>query len=103
MLNPKKTRVLLYTGYHDHAIFYSVVSPPIGLYRLKNYLERRDMHCDVHDLGLTQGNFGDTLEKISKGYYDVVGVSVDTDKMGKNLQMLLNIRKKIEQSGKKIM
>lgn len=103
MLKPKKTRVLLYTGYHDHAIFYSVVSPPIGLYRLKNYLERRDMHCDVHDLGLTQGNFGDTLEKISKGYYDVVGASVDTDKMGKNFQMLLDIKKKIKQSGKKIM
>ena len=41
------------------------------------------------DLGLTNGDFKGTLEKMSSGYYDVVGVSVDTEKMGKNFSMLL--------------
>ena len=84
LMKNEKLRVILFTGFHDHAIFYSVVSPPIGLYRLKNYLERRGIECDVFDLGLSQGNFRDSLEKISNGYYDVIGVSVDTEKMGKN-------------------
>ena len=98
-----KTKVILFTGFHDTAIFYSVVSPPLGLYRLKNYLERRNMSCDVFDLGLSDGNFKDSLDKIVNGYYDVVGVSVDMEKMGKNFSMLLNIRSKIESSGKKVM
>ena len=99
----KDFKVILYTGFHDTAIFYSVVSPPLGLYRLKNYLIRRDISCDVFDLGLSDGDFKDSLEKISQGYYDVVGVSVDMEKMGKNFSMLLNIRSKIESSGKKVM
>ena len=103
MAKANKTKIILFTGYHDHAIFYSVVSPPIGLYRLKHYVEKRGMECEVYDLGLSQGNFGDKLEKISQGFYDVVGVSVDTDKMGKNFSMLLDMRKRIEQSGKKVM
>ena len=103
MTDKNKIKVILFTGYHDHAIFYSVVSPPIGLYRIKNYLEKRNMECDVFDLGLTNGDFKDSLTKISKGYYDVVGVSVDTEKMGKNLSMLLDIRKRINNSGKKVM
>ena len=103
MTDKNKTKVILFTGYHDHAIFYSVVSPPIGLYRIKNYLERRNMECDVFDLGLTNGDFKDSLTKISKGYYDVIGVSADTEKMGKNLSMLLDIRKRINNSGKKAM
>lgn len=101
MQNNKKPRVLLFTGFHDNAIFYSVVSPPIGLYRLKNYLERREIECEVFDLGLTNGNFKESLTKISNGYYDVVGVSVDTEKMGKNFSMLLDIRKRITESNKK--
>ena len=103
MPKSNKTKIILFTGYHDHAIFYSVVSPPIGLYRLKHYVEKRGMECEVYDLGLSQGNFGDKLDKISQGFYDVVGVSVDTDKMGKNFSMLLDMRKRIEQSGKKVM
>ena len=98
-----KQRVILYTGYHDNAIFYSVVSPPIGLYRLKNYLERRGIECEVLDLGLTEGDFKGTLEKISQGYYDVVGVSVDTEKMGKNFDMLRDMRNRIDSSPKKTM
>ena len=98
-----KLKVILFTGFHDTAIFYSVVSPPLGLYRIKNYLERRNVHCDLFDLGLSEGNFKDSLEKISQGYYDVIGVSVDMEKMGKNFSMLLNLRSKIESSGKKMM
>ena len=101
--NNNKLRVLLYAGFKDNTVFYSAVSPPLGLYRLKNYLERRGMCCDVHDLSLKENNFEDTLEKISKGYYDVIGASVDSEKMGRYFTMLTGIRKRVEKSGKKSM
>ena len=62
----KDFKVILYTGFHDTAIFYSVVSPPLGLYRLKNYLTSRNMSCDVFDLGLSDGDFKDSLDKMIK-------------------------------------
>ena len=99
----KKFKVILYTGFKDNTIFYSVVSPPIGLYRLKHYLERNGMECDVLDLGLTDGDFQGTLEKMSNGEYDCVGVSVDTEKWGKNLEMLQDMRIRLDQSGKNSM
>ena len=103
MNGKKKFKVILYTGFKDNTIFYSVVSPPIGLFRLKHYLEKRGMECDVLDLGLTDGDFKGSLEKISKGEYDCVGVSVDTEKWGKNLEMLQDIRSRITNSGKNSM
>ena len=60
-------KVLLYTGLRDNVIFYNTCSPPLGLYRIKNYLERRDIECDILDLSLSNGDFKDTLEKISQG------------------------------------
>ena len=103
-------KVILYTGFRDNAVFYSNVSPPLGLFRLKNYLERRNIDCDVIDLCLTKLNFHGTecdfkgtLEKISDGYYDVIGVSVDGEKMGRYFSMLLDIRSRVEKSGKKSM
>ena len=101
--NNKKIKVLLYAGFKDNTIFYSAVSPPLGLYRLKHYLEKRDIHCDVHDLSLHENDFGNTKEKISKGYYDVVGVSVDSEKMGRYFTLLKEIRSRAEKIGKKIM
>ena len=92
MINNKKIRVLLYAGFKDNTIFYSAVSPPLGLYRLKHYLEKRDVHCDVHDLSLHENDFKDTKDKISKGYYDVVGISVDSEKMGRYFSLLKEIR-----------
>ena len=103
MNNKKKTRVLLYAGFKDNTIFYSAVSPPLGLWRLKHFLEKRDIHCDLHDLSLHENDFGDTKEKISKGYYDVVGISVDSEKMGKYFSLLKEIRSMGEKIGKKIM
>ena len=93
--------VLLYAGFKDNAVFYSNVSPPLGLYRLKNYLERRNINCDVHDLSLKENNFENTLDKISKGHYDVIGISVDAEKMGRYFTLLLDIRNRIKNSGKK--
>ena len=50
-------KVLLYTGLRDNVIFYNTCSPPLGLYRIKNYLERRDIECDILDLGLSNGDY----------------------------------------------
>ena len=101
--NNKKIRVLLYAGFKDNTIFYSAVSPPLGLYRLRHYLEKRNIHCDVHDLSLHDNDFKDTKEKISNGYYDVVGVSVDSEKMGRYFTLLKDIRERAEKIGKKVM
>ena len=59
-----KMKVILYAGFKDNAVFYSTVSPPLGLFRLKNYLERRGIDCDVLDLSLTDGDFNDLLCQI---------------------------------------
>ena len=103
MTDNNKIKVILYAGFKDNAVFYSTVSPPLGLFRLKNYLERRGMDCDVLDLSLTDGDFKDSLEKISNGYYDVIGASVDSEKIAKYFQMLHDIRSRVEKSGKKSM
>jgi len=80
--------VLLVMGYHDTAKVSTTMAPPLGLYRLKHYLEKRGMSCDVLDLGLeapdlneenigdTYSNFGKYTGLIDQGRYDVVGVSV---------------------------
>ena len=65
-IKAKKIRVLLYAGFKDNTIFYSAVSPPLGLFRLKHFLEKRDIHCDVHDLSLHDNDFKDTMELIKK-------------------------------------
>ena len=101
--NSKKPKVLLYAGFKDNTIFYSAVSPPLGLYRLKHYLEKRDIHCDLHDLSLHENDFKDTKDKISKGYYDIVGISVDSEKMGRYFTLLKEIRTMSEKIGKKVM
>ena len=103
MPNKSKMNVLLYAGFKDNTVFYSAVSPPLGLYRLKNFLEKRGINCDVHDLSLHENNFHDTKEKISKGYYDVIGISVDSEKMGRYFTLLRDIRKRTEAAGKKAM
>jgi len=99
----EKMKVILYAGFKDNAVFYSTVSPPLGLYRLKNYLERRDIDCDILDLSLTDGHFKDSLEKISNGYYDVIGAGVDSEKIVRYFDMLHDIRSRVEKSGKKSM
>ena len=98
-----KMKVILYAGFKDNAVFYSTVSPPLGLFRLKNYLERRGIDCDVLDLSLTDGDFKDSLEKISNGYYDVIGAGVDSEKIVRYFDMLHDIRSRVEKSGKKSM
>ena len=70
---------------------------------LKNYLERRDMDCDILDLSLSNGDFKDSLEKISAGNYDIIGLSVDVDKQSEYFNIFLDIRSRLEKSGKKSM
>ena len=99
----KKLKVLLYAGFKDNTIFYSAVSPPLGLFRLQHFLKKREIDCDLHDLSLHENDFGDTKKKISEGYYDVVGISVDSEKMGRYFSLLKEIRTMSEKIGKKIM
>ena len=102
-IKAKKIRVLLYAGFKDNTIFYSAVSPPLGLFRLKHFLEKRGIHCDVHDLSLHDNDFKDTKEKISEGYYDVIGASVDSEKMGRYFTLMKDVRERCNKIGKKAM
>ena len=103
MTNSNKPRILLYAGFKDKTVFYFSISPPLGLFRLKHYLEKRGMECDVHDLTLHDGDFGDTKEKIAKGYYDVIGVSVDSEVKGRYYQLMREVRALCDAAGKRAM
>ncbi len=100
-MTKKKTRVLLYAGFKDATVFYFSISPPLGLFRLKHYLEKRGIECDVHDLTLHDGDFGDTKKKIAEGYYDVIGASVDSEVKGRYYQLLKEVRDLCNKIGKR--
>ena len=112
-MNEVSINVLLVMGYHDTAKLNTTMAPPLGLYRLKHYLGKRGMHCDVLDLGLeapdlnednigeTYSNFGKYTDLIDQGHYDVVGVSVDQENMNHNLRMLWDLHLKISELDKR--
>ncbi|MBL6935899.1 MAG: hypothetical protein ISR48_10860 [Alphaproteobacteria bacterium] len=112
-MNDVSINVLLVMGYHETAKLNSTLAPPLGLYRLKHYLEKKGMSCDVLDLGLeasyvesgnmvdTYSNFGKYRDLIDQGRYDVVGVSVDQENMNYNLLMLWDLHSQISKLDKK--
>ena len=69
--------------------------------------------CDVLDLGLVapdindgndeniNNNFGEFSSLIEQGHYDVIGVSVDQENMNYNLNILWELRQKIERLDKR--
>ncbi len=112
-MNDVSINVLLVVGYHSTVKLNTAVAPPLGLYRLKHYLEKRGMSCDVLDLALetpdlgeenigdTRSNFGKYSDLIDQGRYDVVGVSVDQENMNYNLIMLWDLRLQISKLDKR--
>ncbi len=112
-MNDVNINVLLVMGYHNTAKVHSTIAPPLGLYRLKHYLEKKGMSCDVLDLGVeasdlnkgdiedTYSNFGKYSGLIDQGHYDVVGVSVDQENMNYNLLMLWDLHLQISKLDKR--
>lgn len=75
------------------------LSPPMGLYRLKNYLEKHNVKCEILDFDIDSEQ--EYLKKITGACYDVVGMSVSHINMLEDLNMLLNFHRAAEKSAKK--
>jgi len=64
-------RVLLVIGKSQSG---NTISPPIGLYKLKNYLHQRNISCDV--LAMDLHSIDSALEKTRCGNYQIIGFSL---------------------------
>lgn len=81
------TTVLLINGEPQDNI---TITPPVGLYKLKHYLEQRGVVCDVFmpDLDAEE----EYLERTRNGEYSVVGISCSHWSMCKDLDRLWRFR-----------
>ena len=75
------------------------LAPPIGLYRLKNYLEKNELKCDILDFDIDSEQ--SYLQRVSEGDYDVIGMSVTHLNMKDDLDTLLRFRDAARRSAKK--
>ncbi len=61
-------------------------APPMGLYRLKNFVNKADISCDVLDLGLS--GIDNYLKKAGQGEYQIIGMSVSHYHMKKDISTI---------------
>ena len=80
-------KVLLMTSHTDIG---SNNAPPLGLYRLKNFLSKINMDCDILDLCLT--DISKALIKARNGYYQIIGMSVSHYHMADDLSIIWKFR-----------
>jgi len=66
-------------------------APPIGLYRLKGYLESHGHGCDILDFSL--GGHEKALERAARGEYAIIGMSVSHYHMAGDLEALWEFRR----------
>ena len=62
------------------------LAPHFGVYQLYNYLINKGIACDLYDRDLEQNNWTEKgeeyfTERIGKGLYDIIGISVSHDKV----------------------
>ncbi|MBF0559227.1 MAG: B12-binding domain-containing radical SAM protein [Nitrospirae bacterium] len=75
------------------------LAPPLGLYRLKNYVEKDNIHCDILDYDIDADNT--YLQRAGQGYYDVIGMSVSHINMVDDLDVILRFHHAASQSTKR--
>jgi len=75
-------------------------APAIGLYRLKTCLNRVGMICDILDFDID--NETDYEQKVTKGLYDVIGMSLTHVNLEEDLNTLFKFRQIAASSGKKV-
>jgi len=80
---------------------YVASAPPLGLYRIKNYLASKDIICDIVDLDLDGNLESKYLQMVEQGKYDVIGISVSHHNMITDLQTLWKFRNASKKSKKK--
>ena len=91
-------RVLLLTSKGEAGLN---VTPPLGLYRLKFYLEERGIACDVLDLDLYPHQTA--LEQVADGGYALVGMSVSHFQIDNDLEVLWQFRRAAEKAPRKVL
>jgi radical SAM superfamily enzyme YgiQ (UPF0313 family) len=74
------------------------IAPPAGLHRLRHHLALEGCRCDIVDLDLEGPET--SLRAVSRGDYDVIGMSVTHVNMADDLAMLWRYRAQARDSGK---
>ena len=85
--NMREIKVLLITSVSCPGFY---IAPPIGLYRLKHYLNQRGFGCDILDLDLCSKS--EYIQKAKEGYYNVIGFSVSHYNMTNDLEAIQEFR-----------
>ncbi len=77
------------------------IAPPLGLYRLKNFIQQDVSTCDILDFDLENEN--EYLGKAEQGKYDIIGMSVSHINMVMDLETLVRFRHAAQVSGKRVL
>lgn len=79
------------------------MAPPLGLYRLRQFIGERGYRCDIGDLDLPGVELEDYLAMVSAGEYDLVGLSVSHTNMNFDLRSLWALDKARRQGGNRVL
>lgn len=80
-------KVLLMTSFSGIGFNFA---PPIGLYRLKQFIEEVGVECNILDFGL--GGYEEALAKAKQGEYQVIGMSVSSYHMRDDLKIIWELK-----------
>lgn len=92
----KNVNILLITSSSGKGFY---IAPPLGLHCLKAYLTKRKFQCDILDLDIDSKE--KYLQRVSRGIYDIIGMSVSHWNMAGDLDLLWKFRSISKKSGKK--
>jgi radical SAM superfamily enzyme YgiQ (UPF0313 family) len=95
-------KVLLLTSRSDFSDMYFATAPPVGLYRLKHYLQIHGIECDVTDLDFYREKEPYCHAMVAKGEYDIIGLSVSHQNMASDLDNLWQLKELSKQTDKRI-
>ncbi len=91
-------RILLLTSMSEKGVN---KTPPLGLDRLRFYLEERGIACDVVDFAIAET--GPSLAAVGNGAYDIVGMQVTHFQIMGDLDLLWAYRKAAATCGKPVL
>lgn len=82
-------KVLLMTS-HTYLVAGSYDAPPIGLYRIKQYLSENDIACDIYDARIA--TVESIIESIKNGEYNIIGISCTHLHMAEDLSLIHKLK-----------
>ncbi len=93
-----KTKVLLMTSCSQSGFF---IKTPLGLWRLKHFIEKAGFACDILDADLQPDEA--YLPKVADGDYDIIGMSVSHYNMAADLDKLWKFRQAAQECPKQVL